>query len=264
MGPPLLEEIRRRHALVAAALNKLWIPADGGHFVTGMNADGTLNRSVAVDNNQWVGNVVLALDEERAWRCIRFTKEHFWTEDEGFVGLFFFDKDFTDRYVDIPPEDRAKLPRMIQPEATWGYIHFLMQFAAQTANPERKAEAQAMLDELTASMIGFQKYFAANKGRFARGFAEWSEVVGRISGDLIIGALNEPIGALVDISEELRGTTGYFFKYGAPYASIPVHNLFTTLEGLASTATSAIVGLELLGRSSDDFIGVRPSPELLR
>jgi hypothetical protein len=262
----LLGEIRRRHDRVMAALDRFWVRDENGegHFVTGMNPDGTLNRSVAVDNNQWVAGAVLPFDEERAWQCIQYTRRHFWTQDEGFAGLFFFEKTFLDKYVEMPEEDRERLERMIQPEATWGYVSLLRQFALRTKDPRRKAEAEAMMHELSRSMIGFQEQFARNEGRYARGMKELAEMMGKLGEDVAIGVVNEPRRAIESVAEEIRGSAGYHRKLGTPYASTRIQNYFTTLEGIAGTATGVIVALEMLGRNDDDFIGVRPSAELSR
>lgn len=82
--------------------------------------------------------------------------------------------------------------------------------------------------------------------------------------DTVIGMVNEPRRAIESIAEEAEGTAGYHRKLGTPYASRPIKNYFTTLEGIAGTATAAVVGMELLGKRHDDFIGVVPSAEILR
>jgi hypothetical protein len=159
-APALVAEIGRRHRMVMAALDRLWVCETDGqnHFVTGMNSDGTLNRGVAVDNNTWPASVLLPYDEDRAWQCLQYTNRRFRTCDKGFVGLFFFENDFVDKYVNIPPEDRSHMESIIQTEATWGFVYCLKQFAATTDSPQREAEAQALMNEFVASMFAFQEH----------------------------------------------------------------------------------------------------------
>ena len=184
-------ELARRHELVMNALwEKGWA---GDHFVTAMAPDGTLNRGVAVDNNTWVAQVFLPYEEERAWQAIDYVWNNFRTrnkegkalagktgdlllegnfsaaaqkrlENQEFAGLFFFQPDFADPYVDIPKELRPKLAQMVQPEGTFGYIHYLTEFARVTKDEKRRDEALRRAGLLYRSMGTLRELYGVNSG----------------------------------------------------------------------------------------------------
>jgi len=227
-----VKELSSRHEILMNAIwEKAWV---GDHFVTAMNPDGTLNESVAIDNNTWLAQVFLPYDEERAWQAIEYVWNEFRTRgkngeiatkvedlvledtpaslqqkyaNEKFAGISFFDEGFSDPYVSISQEERDKLGQMVQPEATFGYIHFLLEFARATKDDIRRQEALNRAELLYKNMT------------------------------ITLKALYP--GA------------------GLPYATLFVLGYFNTLHAMASTASGLIVTKRMQG-SPIGFVGVQP------
>jgi|GEM_PF-2934934 len=216
----------QRHELLMRGLQKFWM---GDHFVTGMNADGTLNQSVAVDNESWVGAVILPYDEEKAWQAIQYLKSHFVTTiteieflsgsmevpkrrieklPQPATGLFFFPGDFSDPYVTPNP----RYEEMIQPEATFGAIALLKSFMETTKDPKRREEAGEFLALLYDGLL---KVYRAYGGE------------------------------------------------GTPYATVDIQDYFNTMESMAATATAGATMAILKGAEGSDFIYWAPPAEFL-
>lgn len=258
----LSEALRARHALVMSALDKLWVadPDGTGHYVTGMRRDGSLNRSVAVDNSTWVAGVLLDYDEERAWACIEHAVKRFVAVDGGFRGLFFFTRDFEDDYVQLDASAREVMEYMIQPEATWGFVQVLLQFARRTEDPVRHEYTLRLAEDLALNMVAFQAFYAREGDPYERGVAGFADLAAAVGGSTARAvALGEPLALVGRLAEEARGLAARFRRYGTPYASRNVHGYFNTLESMAATATGLIVSQVMLGRASgDDFLAVTP------
>jgi len=227
-----LSELRRRHEIcIKAVISKFW---RGDHFCTALDAhvlpDGTLtavlNESVAVDNNSWVGDVIMSYDMELAWKCLQYNKKNFmrkarvniqdrkenWHEVEV-EGLFFFDKDFIDPYVcGLTSQERDVFERMIQPEATFGYITLLIKYAQLTDYKDRREECLSLIKRLYESMVIIKLAYVGD---------------------------------------------------GTPYATEFISQYFNTAESMAGTATGAITTCALFGVSLDDFVGATPPSDFL-
>ncbi|MCM8811886.1 MAG: hypothetical protein NC910_02395 [Candidatus Omnitrophica bacterium] len=232
-----IRELARRHEVLLNAIwEKAWVD---DHFVTAMRGDGTLNRSVAVDNNTWVAQVFLPYEEDRAWQAIEYVWNNFRTKDRDgrvvtrvsglvldgnfsdaarrrlaqrpFTGIFFFQQGFEDPYVDVPRDQRPKLEQMVQAEAAFGYIHYLVEFARVTQDTARRDEALRRAQAIYDSVVLLSQIY---------------------EGD------------------------------GLPYSTVFVH-LFTTLRGMASSATALTVSRLMQDRSRVGFIGVDPHSSFL-
>ena len=142
--PVFLSELVRRHdLLMQGARRAFW---KGDHFVSALDPEGRPYTgsdglpSVAVDNNTWAAHVFLPYDPALALAAVRYVEEHFLVgvppahvEDvsaeanpEGLRGLYYFRANFTDPFVQVPAEHRAKMERLLQPEAAFGFILFLL------------------------------------------------------------------------------------------------------------------------------------------
>jgi len=260
-----LDELKRRHDLTLDALDRMWVrEADGaGHFVTAMEADGTLNTSVAVDNNTWVPAVLLDYDEERVWESIQFTRTRFLVEDVGCKGLFFFNSDFTDRYVNLTEAEREEMERLIQPEATWGFVQLLWEYARKTKHSPRRKEALALARELAENMIAFQALYAATGDPYERGFASYADVSTQVGLSTLKAVAGEPRALLNKLVEESTAAANRHRRFGTPYASRNIRNYFNTLESAAATATGVAVMQVMRGANGDDFITVAPPRQWL-
>jgi len=255
-----LSQLACRHQLAMEALPNLWVVvSDGtGHFVTGMNGDGTLNTSLAVDNNTWVPAILLGFDDNRVWDCIRFTRDTFLTTDAGCKGLYFFTRDFQDRYVQLSAAERAAMERMIQPECTFGYIHLLWMYSRQAKDAARRDEARQLAAELARNMVAFQALYARTGDPYERGAAGFSAAAARLGLSTIGIIAGEPRATLRVFLEEGQAAANRHCRFGTPYCSVNMKNYFNTLESMASTATGAVVISVMLHGGGDDFITVEP------
>ncbi|MDO8729931.1 MAG: twin-arginine translocation signal domain-containing protein [Candidatus Omnitrophota bacterium] len=223
--------ITRHDRLLKALYEKAWV---GDHFVTAMEPDGTLNTSVAIDNNTWVAGVFLPYDEDRVWNALEYVWNEFRAkgrdgetatrfdqlvlEDvppagravvqkygkEAIAGVHFFGRNFKDPYVDVPQAERHKLEEMIQPEANEGLRDLLVKFAITTRDPVRRETALKRAELITKTLA----------------------------------ILKEVYGAL-------------------PYATLNVQGLMSTLHGMASNGSASIVAARLQGARAS-LIGVTP------
>lgn len=173
-----LSDLKNRHELcVQAILNNFW---QKDHFCTAMDAattkDGVvvstkLNTSVAVDNNSWLADVIMPYDMEKAWQSIKFNEKRFMIKvrlgGKDMEGLFFFTKEFADPYVRMSAADRAKLEKMLQPEATFGYILLLMRYAQATDNAERRKECLDLISRLYKSMVMLKQHYGGKGTPYA-------------------------------------------------------------------------------------------------
>ncbi len=226
------DKLPERHERVLNALwEKGWV---GDHFVTAMEPDGTLNTSVAIDNNTWVAGVFLPYDEDRVWESIDYVWNEFRTRgrdgnvaqragdlvlddvpatghaalrkhaDKEIAAVYFFGQDFKDPYVDVPADRRHKLVELIQPEATEGYRDLLIRVALTTQDPERREEALRRAELITETL---------------------------------------------KILREIYG--------GLPYATRYIPDLMSTLQGMAAEGSTAVVSARAQG-ARVDLIGADP------
>ena len=149
--------------LVRYYINTLWVvdPTYGDHFCTGLNVDGTKNLNVAIDNNTWVASAILSTDEDTAWDCIQYVYNNFVIKTTGgFYGCKFFNGSFDDPFVDPNP----LYDDMIQPEATFGYIHLLLQFCDYTIDTTKEYFCRNLANVLYGDMMNFIYYTKWNIG----------------------------------------------------------------------------------------------------
>ena len=152
-----LEELIHRHDLLMQAARRCFWMKD--HFISALDpqakpytgTDGL--PSVAVDNNTWAAHVFLPYDMGLAQSSIRYIEEQFLVsvppaqvEDvaiepvpDGLQGLYYFRSTFMDPFVHVPQEFRPKMEQMFQPEATLGFVLFLLALSRRTGDPRQKA-----------------------------------------------------------------------------------------------------------------------------
>ncbi len=139
-----LEELARRHDLLLQGMRKrFW---HGDHFVSALDEQGEVYRgtdgqpSVAVVNNTWSAHVFLPYDLELARAAARFIEKRFvvaappasvedahpGADPTGIEGVFYFLSNFSDPFVQMPSEARAKMENLFQLEAAFGYALFLL------------------------------------------------------------------------------------------------------------------------------------------
>ena len=170
-----LAELIRRHDLLMQGARRCFWQKD--HFISALDPRGIPYTgtdglpSVAVDNNTWAAQVFLPYDLETARMAARYVEEHFLVrvplaqvEDaarlpapDGMEGLYYFRSTFVDPFVQVPPEYRAKMERLFQPEAALGFVLFLVALARQTPDPAEKSRLEARARELyehTVNLLG--------------------------------------------------------------------------------------------------------------
>jgi hypothetical protein len=146
-----LGDLIDRHGLLMKGMRRgFW---QGDHFVSAMDPEGKFYRgtdgfpSIAVDNNTWAAHIFLPYDKELARAAIRYVEERFVThappakiEDvregalptEDLKGLFYFPATFADPFVLVADKDRAKMEKLLHPEAAFGFLLFLKDAGMET------------------------------------------------------------------------------------------------------------------------------------
>jgi hypothetical protein len=180
-----LAELVRRHDLLMQGARRCFWQKD--HFVSALDPTGTPYTgtdglpSVAVDNNTWAAYIFLPYDLELARMAARYVEEQFLVrvplaqvEDaahlpapEGMEGLYYFRSTFVDPFVQVPPEHRAKLEQMFQPEAAFGFVLFLAAMARQTPEPEEKPRLEARARELYEHTVSFLRLYGSGGAPYA-------------------------------------------------------------------------------------------------
>ncbi len=161
----LAELIHRHDLLMQAARRHFWV---GDHFISALDpqakpytgTDGL--PSVAVDNNTWAAYVFLPYDLKLAQSSVRYVENQFLVrvppaqvEDaahppapDGLQGLYYFRSTFVDPFVQVPQEFRSKMEQTFQPEATLGFVLFLLALSRQEEDPRQKTRWEARAREL--------------------------------------------------------------------------------------------------------------------
>ncbi len=163
-GPEFRDELRKRHALVMQAVQRLRKDA---HFPTAFDEEGNANWSRAIDHYTWLSHTFIDVknNDDIPWDSIKILYDEFSTSIKSIAikerdreervalekparGIFFFQQTFGDCFVSIDAESRERLEKMIQPEATAGAIIMLMDFIRATDNPYRRWFALSFMYEL--------------------------------------------------------------------------------------------------------------------
>lgn len=167
-------ELASRHSLVMQASFKA---RSAKHWPTAFDKQGKPNWSKAVDHYTWLATTFMDYNEDIVWESIQILFNEFTTTTSSFEilvdktpkrmklpksvkGLIFFDKDFVDPYVSLSFDERTKLTKLIQPEATAGAIVVLRNFADKTKDPGRKMFALKFADELADGLAVLHKEYA--------------------------------------------------------------------------------------------------------
>lgn len=160
-----LEELVHRHDLLMQGIRRcFW---QGDHFVSALDPQGRFyegtdgSPSLAVDNNTWSAHVYLPYDAELARSAVQFVERQFRVdappaqiEDapeptrNDLKGLYYFQSSFSDPFVQVGLEHREKMERMLHPEATFGYVLFLLAIAESVPTPQEKERFRRRAEEL--------------------------------------------------------------------------------------------------------------------
>ncbi len=184
-GTDFLTELARRHdLLMQGARRAFW---KGDHFVSALDPEGRPYTgsdglpSVAVDNNTWAAYVFLPYDPELALAAVRYVEEHFLvgvppahvedavaeTNPEGLRGLYYFRSNFVDPFVQVPAEHREKMERLLQPEATFGFILFLLAALGSAGSPQERERMKGRALELYEHSVKLQRLYGPSGAPYA-------------------------------------------------------------------------------------------------
>jgi len=180
----LKELIRRHDLLMQGARRCFW---QGDHFISALDpaakpyagTDGL--PSVAVDNNTWAAYVFLPYDPEMARSAVRYIENEFlvrappaYVEDaahqpvpEGLEGLYYFRSTFVDPFVQVPQEFRAKMEQLLQPEAAFGFLLFLLGLSRQTSDVQEKSRLEARAWELYEHTVNLLRLYGPGGAPYA-------------------------------------------------------------------------------------------------
>lgn len=183
-GRDFLEELVHRHDLLMQGIRKrFW---HGDHFVSALDdrggffvgTDGT--PSIAVDNNTWAAHIWLPYDPALARQAVRFVEDRFRTqapparvEDavkslRGVLkGVFYFPATFMDPFVQVPPEYRKRMERLLQPEAAFGLVLFLRAMSEVTSLNGERAQMKERALELYHHTVELQKLYGPSGAPYA-------------------------------------------------------------------------------------------------
>ena len=180
-----LEELIHRHDLLMRGVRRRFWQED--HFVTALDAAGQLCKgtdgqpSVAVDNNTWSAHVFLPYDLDLARKAIRYVEERFalqappgavedvedGADPTGLKGVYYFPSSFWDPFVEVPAEHRAKMERIFQPEAAYGFAVFLFSASDSLAESEEGEGLRRRAWEIYENAVRLQRLYGPSGAPYA-------------------------------------------------------------------------------------------------
>ncbi len=223
-----LEELARRHDLLLQGMRRRFWQED--HFVSALDDSGKVicgtdgQPSIAVDNNTWSAHVFVPYDLELARSAVQFIERNF--------------------VVMTPPAGVEDAQPGADPTGLKGLFYFLANFSDPFVKVP--AEARGKMEQM------FQIEAAFGYVLFLLGMA---------------GCLPDPKEGqrFRQRAEEIyRNTVKLLQLYGpsaAPYASVNVPAVFSTLSSVTTAGSGVATTAILEGAPGDDFIGVLPPPE---
>ncbi|MBI3323499.1 MAG: hypothetical protein HYZ95_03435, partial [Candidatus Omnitrophica bacterium] len=180
--------------------------------------------SVAVDNNTWSAHLFAPYDLELARSAVRFIEERF--------------------VLTAPPAGVEDAQQGADPTGLKGLFYFLSNFSdpfVQMA-PEHRPKMEQL----------FQLEAAFGFTLFLLGLADCTPDPGEAE------RLRRRAG---EIHQDTLDLLRLYGPSAAPYASVNVRAIFSTLSSVSTAATGAVTTAILGGAPGDDFIGVLPPPE---
>ncbi len=230
---PFLEILIERHDWLIQGMRRcFW---QGDHFVSALDGQGQLYRgrdgqpSVAVDNNTWSAHIFVPYDLELARSAARYVEDRFITQ--------------------VPPAMLEDLPSdSTQAGSVQEGLEGLYYFPDTFADPfvqipdQRREKVEKLLHPEAA--LGFVL--------FLLGLA-----------DHLSGSEQERLRQrALKLYEDTANLQGLYGAHAAPYASVNIPPIFSTLHSVTTAACGVITTRILQGAPSDDFIGVMPPKEM--
>ncbi len=181
----LLNELIFRHDLLMQGMRRVFWQKD--HFVSAIDEKGEFYRgtdgapSIAVDNNTWTAHVFLPYDRNLAGASLKYVREKFLArtpavhlEDASqgevphdLTGVYYFPATFSDPFVDVLPEHRAKMEQLFQLEAAFGLVLFIDDMAATARESQERSNLQQWARELYEHTVTVQLLYGATGAPYA-------------------------------------------------------------------------------------------------
>ncbi len=189
------QELVRRHEAGVMALRMMRVEGSRGgeqgdsawarlpHFVSARLPNGDYatstvsgDYSVAVDNQTWFASQVLPYDEARVKEALRYLKARFirdaWVLGidgtwKRFRGTFFFAWDFSDPFVEPPPEQRPLMEEVLHPEGTLGALKLMLDILRFSRDETFRSEAAALFIELYDNLLVLHRHWGTDGLRYA-------------------------------------------------------------------------------------------------
>ena len=226
----LLDELIVRHDLLMQGMHRVFWQGD--HFLSAVNEKGEFYRgtdgtpSIAVDNNTWSAHVFLPYDVPLARASIQYVQDRFLTRTPQAL------------VEDVPD---ANIPHNLS-----GVFYFPATFSdpfVQVQTEHRPKMEQALHLEATFGFILFLMEAAAI-----------------VSDPAERNRLQEQACRLYEHAVTLQMLYG---PVEAPYASVNVPAIFSTLSSVTTAATGVVVAAAMSGVPNGNFIGVTPPAEFI-
>jgi len=180
----LKELVRRHDLLMQGARRHFW---QGDHFISAVDPEGRPYTgtdglpSVAVDNNTWAAYVFLPYDLGLARSAVHYIENQFLVQvppaqvedalpeskPAGLQGLYYFRSNFVDPFVQVPPEFRAKMEQLLQPEAAFGFVLFLLGLSRQTPDSQEKFRLEARAQEMYEHTVNLLRLYGSGGAPYA-------------------------------------------------------------------------------------------------
>ena len=180
----LKELVRRHDLLMQGARRCFW---QGDHFISAADSAGKPYTgtdglpSVAVDNNTWAAYVFLPYDLALAQSAARYIENHFLVQvppahvedalqepvPAGLHGLSYIRSNFVDPFVQVPQEFRAKMEQLLQPEAAFGFVLFLLGLSRQMPDSQERSRLETRARELYEHTVKLLRLYGPGGAPYA-------------------------------------------------------------------------------------------------
>lgn len=180
-----LAELIRRHDLLMQGAKRMFWKKD--HFISALDPHGVPYTgtdglpSEAVDNNTWAAYVFLPYDLELAKAAAQYVEKQFLVRvppafienagnqpvPEDLEGLYYFRSTFVDPFVQVPEEFRAKMEKLLQPEAAFGFSLFLLGLSRRVPSPGEQGAYRERAEKLYNHTVDLLRLYGPGGAPYA-------------------------------------------------------------------------------------------------
>jgi len=223
-----LEKLVQRHDWLMQGMRRcFW---QGDHFVSALDGEGNFYRgtdglpSIAVDNNTWSAHLFLPYDLGLARTAAAYVEKRFLTR--------------------TPPAQIEDLPPGSTQEGLEGLYYFPSTFVDPFVQIPREGRDKVENLLHPEAAFGFVLFLTS-------------------LADCLKGAEQDRLRKrTLKLYEDTADLQGLYGAHGAPYATVNVPPIFSTLHSVTTAASGVIATAILQGAAGDDFIGVIPPKEM--